>query len=227
MNNLILKQFNAQDLVFKEVNNLPQISKNQKKIYLKKGEDPLNGLDTANFFYFIMNGKIKIYQIDFVSSKEQILYLLSRGDMFDVVCLLDGSEREYISEVLENTELISLPLDDVKKMILEDNSFRHFFYQYLAQQLKSMENLAVNLSFYDVYQRVIHLFTNFTYMKDGKATLRVIDNLKHEDIASMIGTVRKVLNRSLQKLKQDGVVELSRKKIHIKNFQKLLDKLNI
>jgi len=43
----------------------------------------------------------------------------------------------------------------------------------------------------------------------------------------MIGSVRKVVNRSLQRLKQDGIIEISRKRIHIKNFQKLLDKLNI
>jgi len=54
-----------------------------------------------------------------------------------------------------------------------------------------------------------------------------VDNLKHEDIASMIGTVRKVLSRALQKLKKDGVIELSRKNIRIKDFQKLLDKLNV
>ncbi len=227
MSNLILKQPNEQNLIFKEINKLPQVSKNQKKIHFKKGEDPLNSVDTNNFFYFIMSGKIKIYQLDFNTSKEQTLYLLSRGDMFDVVSLLDGSKREYISEVLEDAELISLPLEDVKTMILEDSSFRQFFYAYLAGQLKSMEALAVSLSFYDVYQRVVQLFTNYTYMKDGKATLRVIDNLKHDDIAAMIGTVRKVLNRSLQKLKQDGIIELSRKKIHIKNFNKLLDKLNI
>jgi CRP-like cAMP-binding protein len=90
-----------------------------------------------------------------------------------------------------------------------------------------MEELAVSLSFYDVYQRVLQLFTRFTHMQNNKPTLKVIDNLKHDDIASMIGTVRKVLNRTLQKLKEDGIIELSRKKIHIKNFQKILDKLTI
>jgi len=43
----------------------------------------------------------------------------------------------------------------------------------------------------------------------------------------MVGTVRKVVNRSLQKLKKDGIIELSRKNIQITNFQKLLDRLNI
>lgn len=221
------KKFNTQQHILQEVQKLPLISKNQKKFYFKKGEDPLNNANTDEYFYFVMNGKIKIFQIDFQSSKEQTLYMLTRGDMFDVVSLLDGSQNRHISEVLEDCELICIPLEDVKNIILKDSAFRQFFYSYLAEQLKSMENLAVSLSFYDVYQRVLQLFTNFLYMKDNKATLKVIDNLSHEDLASMIGTVRKVLNRSLQKLKQDGIIDLSRKKIHIKNFQKLLDKLNI
>ena len=35
------------------------------------------------------------------------------------------------------------------------------FYSYLAKQLRSMEDLAVSLSFYDVYQRVLQLFSKF------------------------------------------------------------------
>jgi CRP-like cAMP-binding protein len=217
----------TQSLVLNEINELPQIIKNQKKVFFKKGEDPLNSVDTSSYFYFVLSGKIKIFQIDFNSSKEQTLYLLSRGDMFDVVSLLDGTQREQISEVLEDAELIQMPIQDVKDMILHDNNFRQLFYSYLAIQLKSMENLATSLSFYDVYQRVLQLFTRFTYMQDDKPKLAIIDNLKHEDIASMVGTVRKVVNRSLQKLKKDGIIELNRKKIHIKNFQKILDKLNI
>ncbi len=219
---------NHQQLILQEVNKLPLLSKKQKTLIFKKGDDPLNSVDTDKYFYFVMSGKIKIYQIDFNSSKEQTLYLLSRGDMFDVVSLLDGSKREYISEVLEDTQLIQMPLADVENMILQDAQFRQFFYSYLASQLKSMEELAISLSFYDVYQRVIQLFSRFVYTdKNNNKSLQVIDNLKHEDIASMVGSVRKVVNRSLQKLKQDGIIELSRKKIHIKNFQKLLDKLNI
>jgi len=222
-----IEESKTQQLILQEVEKLPHIADNQEKIFLKKGEDPLNTLDTNKYFYFVMSGKLKIYQIDFQTSKELTLYLLSRGDMFDVVSLLDGSPNQYISEVLEDTQVIRIPIEDVKNMILEDPAFRQLFYSYLATKLRAMENLAVSLSFYDVYQRVLQLFTNFTYMKDNKPTLKIIDDLKHEDIASMVGSVRKVVNRSLQKLKQDGVIELSRKKIHIKNFQKLLEKLNI
>jgi len=216
-----------QQFILSEIQNSPLISKYSRKVFLKRGEDPLNNLDTVNNFYFVMSGKIKIYQIDFVSSKEQILYLLTRSDMFDVLSLLDGSENQYISEVLEDAELVCVPMKEMREMILHDNVFRHYFYAYFAEKLKSMENLALSLSFYDVYQRVLQLFTRFTYMQDNKPVLKTIDNLKHEDIASMIGTVRKVVSRTLQKLKKDGVIELSRKNIRIKNFQKILEKLNV
>ena len=217
-----------QQLILQEIATLPQISEHQKRVFFKKGDDPLNSADTSNYFYFILHGKIKIYQIDFTTSKEQILYLLSRGDMFDVTALLDNNrENIYISEVLEDIELIQVPLADVQKMILTDKNFRQFFYSYLAAQLRSIEDLAISLSFYDVLQRVIQLFTKFTHTTNNKAELKIIDNLKHEDIAAMVGSVRKVVNRSLQKLKKDDIIELSRKKIHIKNFQKLLDKLSV
>jgi len=218
---------NSQQLVLAEVQKSPQILRNRKDLYFKKGEDPLSSADTLKYFYFVINGKIKIYDIDFETSKEQTLYMLAHGDMFDVISLLDGKPNQYISEVLEDTHLIQIPLIDVQNMILNDPKFRQYFYSYVAQQLKSMEQLAISLSFYDVYQRVVQLFAKFTETIDGKSQLKVIDNLKHEDIASMVGSVRKVVNRTLQKLKQDGIIEISRKNIHIKNFQKLLDKLNV
>jgi CRP-like cAMP-binding protein len=220
-------QNNSQQLVLRQIERSALVVRNRRDLYFKKGDDPLSSTDTKRFFYFVMSGKIKIYDIDFNTSKEQTLYLLSHGDMFDVVSLLDKKPQQYISEVLEDTHIIQVPLKDVEEMILKDEKFRQYFYSYIAQQLKAMEDLAVSLSFYDVYQRVLQLFARFTEVKDGKARLRVIDDLKHEDIASMVGSVRKVVNRSLQKLKQDGIIELSRKKIHLKNFQKLLDKLSV
>ena len=217
----------SQQLVLQQINDTPLVVENKKDLYFKKGEDPLASSNTLKYFYFIMSGKLKIYDVDIESSKEQTLYILTYGDMFDVVSLLDGKPNHYISEVLEDTHIIQLPLSDVQEMILKDENFRQYFYAYVASQLKSMEELAVNLSFYDVYQRVLQLFARFTETIDGIPRLRVINNLKHEDIASMVGSVRKVVNRSLQKLKKDDVIEISRKSIHIKNFQKLLDKLSV
>ncbi len=74
MKSIEVEKPHTQQLILKEVEKSPFISKTQKKISLKKGEDPLNTIDTKNYFYFVISGKLKIYQIDFKTSKELTLY---------------------------------------------------------------------------------------------------------------------------------------------------------
>ena len=197
------------------------IIKRQKRITFFKGD---SNFDTKNFFYFILSGKIKVSQINFETSKEQILYLLSSGDMFDVATLLDGRESEYLIEVLETSEVVEVPLKDIRELVANEPSFQRFFFPYVAKQLRSMEELAVDLSLYDVYQRIIRLFAKFVD-ENSSSKLKIIENLSHEELASMVGSVRKVVNRALQKLKKDGIIELSRKQIKLLDLKKLLDKL--
>lgn len=68
-----------------------------------------------------------------------------------------------------------------------------------------------------------NLFKNLNTINTDQPNL--IQDLSHEEIASMIGTVRKVLNRNIQKLKHDGIIDIKRKNIEIQDMQQLLDKL--
>jgi CRP-like cAMP-binding protein len=216
----------SQDLILNELqsNTLPVVDA-QKHLHLEAGANLSALLDTQNYFYFIVEGKVKLSQINFETSKEQTLYLLTRGDMFDVVTLLDGEHHDLLGEVLEPCDLIEVPMDNVRYLLDKDPAFKQLFFPYLAAQLRSMENLSIDLSLYDVYQRLIHLLTRFVDNTKDKASLKMIDNLSHEEIASMIGSVRKVVNRNLQKLKDEGIVNISRKHLSVENLKKLRDKL--
>jgi CRP/FNR family transcriptional regulator, cyclic AMP receptor protein len=198
----------------------------RRHLTYEKGQSAFDSVDTEEYFYFIMEGKIKISQINLETGKEQTLYLLSRGDMFDVITLLDGNTHEYISHVLERCEVVEVPIAQVRYLLEHDADFKRFFFPYIATQLRNMENLAVDLSLYDVYQRIVRLFARFVDNAEGKPSLKLISNLSHEELASMVGSVRKVVNRSLQKLKKEGIIELSRQQLQLKNLKKLLDKLD-
>ena len=213
-NQPILKQIN-------EATRIPVVQR-QKRLFLEKGE---SDFDTERFFYFILSGKIKISQINFETSKEQILYLLGSGDMFDVAALLDGKSSDYLIEVIEPAEVVEVPIADVRELLSKEPSFQRFFFPYIAKQLRSMEELAVDLSLYDVYQRIIRLFAKYVDDNAKYPRLGIIENLSHEELASMVGSVRKVVNRALQKLKKDGIIDVSRKQIKLLDLQKLLQKI--
>ena len=96
----------------------------------------------------------------------------------------------------------------------------------MAKQLRGVEALAIDLSLYDIYDRLVHLFVRYLDRSDPtNPKFKLIDNLSHEEIASMVGSVRKVVNRALQKLKKEGIVDISRKKLKLQSLQKLLDKI--
>ncbi len=202
--------------------NVPVI-KRQKRLHLKKGD---SDFDTQRYFYFILEGKIKISQINFETSKEQILYLLSAGDIFDVAALLNGQGSDYLIEVMESGEVVAVPIEDVRELLAKEPSFQRFFFPYIAKQMRSMEELAVDLSLYDVYQRIVRLFAKYVDDNSRFPKFKIIENLSHEEIASMVGSVRKVVNRALQKLKRDGIIDISRKQIKLLDLQKLLQKLD-
>lgn len=223
MENITEQESNSQ-ILLNELHNRNIITQpTQQRRRVAKGS---SDFDTANYFYFIIRGKIKISQINLEDGKEQTLYMLSNDDMFDVASLLDGKEREALIEVLEESEVLEIPIESVRELLAQEPAFQKLFFPYIAKQLRSMENLAVDLSLYSVYQRLIHLFIRNLDQNSIRPKLKMINNLSHEEIASMVGSVRKVVNRVLQKLKREGVINLSRKKIELSSIQKLLDKLD-
>ena len=195
--------------------------------YIKKGETLMRPEECLEHFFVILEGRVKVSKINFETGKEQILYLLSKGDMYDVITLFDAKKHENISMALDDVKLLVFPIELFREWVETKPSFNRLFLPYVAKQLRDMENLASDLSLYDTTTRLIKLIArNIEKDKKGKQTLKLINNLSHEELASLIGTVRKVLNRNLQTLKKEGLIDIKRKELYIKDSQNILEHLS-
>ncbi|MBP9493440.1 MAG: Crp/Fnr family transcriptional regulator [Sulfurospirillum sp.] len=193
--------------------------------HVKKGDTLMRPEECLEHFFVLLEGRVKVSQINFETGKEQILYLLSKGDMYDVVSLLDGKEHENVAMALDDVKLLVFPIELFREWVATKPSFNKLFLPYVGKQLRSMENLASDLSLYDTTTRLVKLIARNIEQEDGKQTLKLINNLSHEELANLIGTVRKVLNRNLQALKKEGLIDIKRKEIYIKDSQNLLEHL--
>jgi CRP/FNR family cyclic AMP-dependent transcriptional regulator len=203
----------------------PDLFTHKREIIYDAGHPAFDSDDTLHHFYFVLDGKIKISQINLETSKEQTLQLLSRGDMYDVITLMDNKPHEFVSMALERSTVLQVPLSHMRELLNSSPEFNRYFFPYLSRQMRNMEALAVDLSLYDVYHRLLRLIGRSIDPNDEASELHLINNLSHEELASLIGTVRKVVNRSLQQLKSEGIIDISRKQLELKDLQKLLDKL--
>lgn len=193
--------------------------------HVKKGDTLMRPEECLEHFFVLLEGRVKVSQINFETGKEQILYLLSKGDMYDVVSLLDGKVHENVAMALDDVKLLVFPIELFREWVATKPSFNKLFLPYVGKQLRSMENLASDLSLYDTTTRLVKLIARNIEQEDGKQTLKLINNLSHEELANLIGTVRKVLNRNLQALKKEGLIDIKRKEIYIKDSQNLLEHL--
>jgi len=176
-------------------------------------------------FFVILEGRVKISQINFENGKEQILYLLTNGDMYDIITLLDAKVHENVAMALDDVKLLVFPIELFREWIETKPSFNKLFLPYVAKQLRDVETLASDLSLYDTTTRLVKLIAKNIEKQGDQQTLKLINNLSHEELASLVGTVRKVLNRNLQTLKKQGLIDVKRKEIFIKDSQNLLEHL--
>ena len=198
------------------------INKYAKLVEFKKSETFFNSEDTMKNFYIFLSGKVKVYQLNLENAKEQTLFLLGTGDMYDTITLLDGKVHEVVTEVLEDGKALCLPIKKVREWLDTNPAFNRIFFPYLASQMRKVEELATDLSLYSTSERLMKLILKNIDPNRGK---NLLHNLSRVEIASLIGTVRHVVDRHINELKDDGAIEVKRKQIIIKDIKKLLSKL--
>jgi len=190
-----------------------------------KGSSAMDADDTLRYFYIIIEGRIKVYQYNPNNNKEQTIYLLGPHDMFDVLTVLDGFRHNVMTEAIDKVKVLELPIEKVREWLDTNPAFNRAFFPYIAKQMRNIEELATDLSLYDTSTRLMKLILKNLNLKNPVKHLGLLQNLPHEEIASIIGTVRHVVNRHLQQLKREGVLNIERKRLIVNDIKRLLEKI--
>lgn len=187
----------------------------------KKGEPCMP--NTLAFFYLIIKGRMKVFDMNLESGREQTFYLLSRGDMFDVVTLLDDEPHEVMTEALDLVHAIELPMQKAREWLQSNMAFNQLILPYIAKQVRTLEGLSSSLSLYDTSERLMRLIIENLDPKTMQPTL--LNNLSNSEIAKMVGSVRQVIERNLKALQQEQIIETSRKELRVKNLDRLKQRI--
>jgi len=193
-----------------------------KIISLKKKETPFLNGELSKYFYIVLKGKIKSFQMNLENSKEQTLFVYRGGDMFDTLVLLDGKPHDVLYEVLETADVLELPMEKVREWLKTNEQFNRHFFPYIASQMRHAEELASDLSLYSTSERLSKLLLQNMNPNDDHY-YQLLQNLSKTEIAKLLGTVRNVVERHLKELEADDIIENQRKNIYVKDVEKLLE----
>ncbi len=181
--------------------------------------------DENKRFHVILSGRLQVVQINEETGRIVTLFLLAPGDAFDILQLLTGTPCEGTFVARDDLDLLTLPVDEMREWISAHPEINRNFLPYLGQQIRNLTHLAGDLALHDTETRLAHLIMR--HVDDEAADhhhLKLINDLSHEVLAEMIGSVRAVVNRQLQHWRKQGIVSLDHGHIHIEKLQALLNR---
>lgn len=178
-----------------------------------------NSSDVIKSFHVIICGRLKVYKINPNSGREHTLFILGKGDVFDVMYLMDEDPHDIYWEALDEMEILKIGIVDIRIWISKSPIIQQTLLRYLGKRMRQLEDMATDSSLHSTLVRLSGLLLKNI---NGKTMhLEVINNLPNEQIASMLGTSRAVVNRHIQELKRCGAITVKRKYINVQNLQTL------
>lgn len=179
---------------------------------------------TEGAIYFIVSGYIKSVRIDVETGRSVTLFLLGPGDSFDLLQLLHGPSDETIFEALTDVSLLRAPKTEVVKWLVNYPEFNKAILPYLGEMIVHLEDLASSMALHDTETRLARLIVK--HLETGEHNgVHLINDMNHENLAQMIGSVRAVVNRQLHHWREAGVIATNNGKIQVKNLEVLLKKI--
>ena len=190
-------------------------------------DEIIDPLEATKYLFIIISGRLKLSQMDIKSGRSLTLFLLSSGDIYDVFSLLDGKEHLVEPVPLDNMELLKIPLENAREFIKEYPKFNEAFLPYLGKKMRELESFGESVVFNDTLTRLSKLIlkhTNRCKEENQHYPVELINNLSHEVIAELIGSVRAVVSLQMKKLKDDKIVISEKGHLLVKDLEKLLEK---
>lgn len=189
----------------------------------RKDEVIFHENEAGDTLFIILHGRVKV-AIFGDDGKEVTLSILSEGDFFGEMSLLDSEPRSATTIAEEECELLALQRDDFTRAMAEDPGVSAALIQVLADRLRKANHQISTLALLDVYGRVARVIQELAEeegrrLKDGRVVVR---RPTHMDIAHRIGSSRETVTRMMRDLEQNGHIETQGREIFLRpDFQKL------
>jgi len=189
---------------------LEQIAKMAVRRKVPRNTTIVHAGDSTDSLFVIVSGSAKVLNRD-VEGNEVILTLLSAGECFGEMGLIDGSPRSADVVASESCELLAITKPDFMKALAGNVELCLNIMKSLVLRLREANRKIESLALMDVYGRVAKLLLDFSVKENG---LRVIRRkVTKQDMAKMVGASREMVSRVMKDLERSGYLRVEEGRI--------------
>lgn len=185
-----------------------------------KGENMISAGEPLKEMLFLVEGKVKIFTI---TSEDKRLILRFQKAPALLGDIEFANEEAAMNSVEASTECIALRITykNLKETIGNNPSFLLLLLKSIAQKFRTKTNFTTFLVLYPVEVRFASYLLSISTDNKGNLFREEMKNSSLIEIADTIGTSYRHLNRVIQKLCDQQIIERVDGALHIKNIKKL------
>lgn len=195
---------------------ITKINKYHKGDYIFHQEDP------GSTLYIIASGQVKI-TVSSPEGEEVILAILTDGDFFGELSLLDQQPRSANVVTMLDTETIVLHRHDFLNFLTSHHDVAIEMLAELSRRLREADIALEDAVFLDLPTRLAKRLLELG-QKHGVKTDRGVEiglRLTQQDLANLVGASRVAVNKQLSMFKIEGLIDIDKQHLIITRPEEL------
>lgn len=178
--------------------------------------------ETADKLYFVYSGSIKITKTT-DEGKELILHMYQHGDVLGLLNPFHASIHHYNAIAVEPCHVGMMNQQDMELLLLEKNDLAIDFMKLMSINQRIMETKMRDLMMFGksgaLCSTLIRMSNSFGH-KEGN-TIVITRKITHTELSQMIGATRESVNRMLNDLRKQEIIDYDQDSIIIKDLEQL------
>lgn len=188
----------------------------------KAGEHILLEGEPCEGLYFVVRGQVRLIKTS-ADGREHVLHVLGPGATFNDVAVFDGGPNSDSAVAVGPTTIGFIPKATMITLIERHSEIAKAALRHLSLRQRSLGRVVEDLALRDVTTRIARLLLGCIGRHEHivEKAETACARITHQEIASMVGSVREVVQRALKELERDGVIKLERTRIEIRDPARL------
>lgn len=195
---------------------IEEISRHLRDRACHRGQMILDEEGRNDRIYLIKSGTVRIYRLS-PEGRELTTAILRPGQMFGTSALFGETESEAIAEALDEAYVCDASAEQFMRLMARHPALAAKISVLLARQLLRLEQQLARLAFQDAPTRLAQALLVLAEDNGGQLP----PNLTHEELATLIGSTRATVTKTLAEFARDGAVEIGYRHLVILDFDRL------
>lgn len=178
--------------------------------------EPCEGL------YFVIAGQVRLTKVS-ADGREHILRVLGPGATFNDVAVFDGGPNSDGAVAAGPSTVGFIPKAAMGALVERHPEVARAALKLLSGRQRTLGSLVEDLALRDVTARVAGLILGCIGHRKHivEHAHDACSRITHQEIASMVGSVREVVQRALKELERDGAIAVERRGLRVLDPAKL------